>query len=197
MVCVCDCSSVSPDQLDIIQDFSRDGLPTSLVEIGREISVNFTVTNNGPSAIGQGRLTIYLPYRNPCTVNGFLFYITSVSVCLPYAYTYSCACLWYTYVLHMYIRTYVDMCIYSTHIHVCINSGAPLVVSHPLVCVPHGHPTCVYATPTCINVTPTCVSGCQPSKWHMYCQSHGQHQCFATDPAFIRWAGRGGGCQWH
>ena len=140
MVCVCDCSSVSPDQLDIIQDFSRDGLPTSLVEIGREISVNFTVTNNGPSAIGQGRLTIYLPYRNPCTVNGFLFYITSVSVCLPYAYTYSCACLWYTYVLHMYIRTYVDMCIYSTHIHVCINSclcHTHLFVSHPLVFMPH------------------------------------------------------------
>ena len=80
---VCACRSVSPDQLDVRQDFSRNGLPTSVAEIGRQISVNFTVTNNGPSAIGQGRLTIYLPYRNPCTVNGFLFYITSVSVCSP------------------------------------------------------------------------------------------------------------------
>ena len=101
--CVCDCSSVSPDQLDILQNFSRDGLPTSLAEIGREISVNVTVTNNGPSAIGRGRLTIYLPYRNPCTVNGFLFYITSVSVCLPYTYIYLFVCLFVVYV-HMYIR---------------------------------------------------------------------------------------------
>ena len=106
--CVCDCSSVSPDQLDILQNFSRDGLPTSLAEIGREISVNFTVTNNGPSAIGRGRLTIYLPYRSPCTVNGFLFYITSVSVCLPYTYIYLFMCLFVVYV-HMYIRRYVHI----------------------------------------------------------------------------------------
>ena len=77
---VCACRSVFPDQLEIVQSYSRASLPQSVAEIGRELRINFTVANDGPSTIGQGRLTIHLPYRTPCTRNSFLFYILSVSV---------------------------------------------------------------------------------------------------------------------
>ena len=77
---VCFCRSVFPDQLEIVQTYSRTSTPTSVAEIGRELRINFTVANDGPSTIGQGRLTIHLPYRTPCTRNSFLFYILSVSV---------------------------------------------------------------------------------------------------------------------
>ena len=51
-----------------------------LSELGRQVQINFTVTNGGPSSIGRGRLTIRIPTRNPCTKNAYLFYMASVTV---------------------------------------------------------------------------------------------------------------------
>jgi hypothetical protein len=81
--------SISNDQLSILKNYSREGLPTMLSELGRRVQINFTVTNGGPSSIGQGRLTIRIPTRNPCTKNAYLFYLASVTTstlggtCMP------------------------------------------------------------------------------------------------------------------
>nr|WEL12721.1 integrin alpha V [Halisarca dujardinii] len=71
--------AISNDQLTVLTNYSRTGLPRSLSELGRRVQVNFTVSNAGPSSIGQGRLTIRIPTRNPCTGNAYLFYLASVA----------------------------------------------------------------------------------------------------------------------
>ena len=76
----CFCRSISNDQLTVLQNYSREGVPTSLTQLGRQVQIIFTATNGGPSSIGQGRLTIRIPTRNPCTRNAFLFYLASVTV---------------------------------------------------------------------------------------------------------------------
>ena len=105
----CDCSSVFPDQLEIVQDFSRSALPTNVAEIGRELRINFALTNGGPSTIGQGRLTIHLPYRTPCTQNSFLFYILSISVCFL-VHTCVCECV---------VCVFVCVCVRAC-VHACV-----------------------------------------------------------------------------
>ena len=84
----CICRSISNDQLTILQNYSREGVPTSITQLGRQVQINFTATNGGPSSIKQGRLTIRIPTRNPCTKNAFLFYLASVTVskCAYYGY---------------------------------------------------------------------------------------------------------------
>ena len=129
---VCDCSSVFPDQLEIVQDFSRSALPTNVAEIGRELRINFALTNSGPSTIGQGRLTIHLPYRTPCTRNSFLFYILSVSVCFL-VHTYMCECVVCVFVcVHACVRACVCTTVESTLPH----APAHLYDSQS---IPHAH----------------------------------------------------------
>nr|WEL12720.1 integrin alpha 5 [Halisarca dujardinii] len=73
-------AAISNDQLTVLTNYSRTGLPRSLSELGRRVQIDFTVTNAGPSSIGQGRLTIRIPTRNPCTGNNaFLFYLASLT----------------------------------------------------------------------------------------------------------------------
>ena len=61
-----------------------------LSELGRRVQINFTVTNGGPSSIGQGRLTIRIPTRNPCTKNAYLFYLVSVTVSMYVLHIFGC-----------------------------------------------------------------------------------------------------------
>ena len=70
---------LSEDELPVVATVNRNDLPESIDQIGRGVNVTVTITNNGPSAIGHGRLTIYVPYRSPCTKKSFLLYLHSVS----------------------------------------------------------------------------------------------------------------------
>ena len=88
---------LSDDELPIVANVSRSGLPKATDQIGRGVNVTVTITNDGPSAIGQGRLTVYLPYRTPCTRNAFLLYLHSVSDALVAETSHHC-CFDVTYV---------------------------------------------------------------------------------------------------
>ena len=77
---MCGRRDLSEDELPIVANVTRSGLPKRLDQIGREVTVSVAIGNDGPSTIGQGRLTIHLPYRTPCTRNAFLLYLHRVSV---------------------------------------------------------------------------------------------------------------------
>ena len=99
----------------IATNVTRSGLPKSIDQIGRRVNVEVDIANGGPSAIGQGRLTIHLPFRTPCTRNSFLLYLHKVSVDVV-ATRHSAAC--YTRLcVHTYVRTYVPVSLFVLQIH--------------------------------------------------------------------------------